>query len=122
MKYVFLFLFSFLNISAAEAMSTSTLAQACKDVSSFNTGFCVGYIGGIYEGILLSNEYENLTRSVQGKSTKDKSWCLPEGTEFNDMLDAFLKFLNDYPSFVSNDIDAEVAVHSFFSGVYGCRK
>lgn len=119
-KYACMFLC--ISTKPSLAISTEMLAEACKSKNTHNAGFCIGYIGGIYEGILLNADYENQLRSVKGKSIKPPPWCVPEGTQYTEMSSEYLKFLDTYPNFIDNSVYAEISVYAFFSDIYGCQK
>jgi hypothetical protein len=124
MRFLILLLSSFFILTTAAplfAMKTLILLQACEGQNQRNFGFCMGYIGGLYEGVLLKEEYDNTIRYAQGLERKEKSWCVPIDKSFEIIANEFIVFLSEHPNFVTNDIDAQVSVNAFFSDVFNCK-
>jgi len=80
----------------------------------------MGYIGGIYEGVILHDDYANAVRSAQGDEKEVRTWCAPSNISYEDMAAYLVEFLNHNPRYVTNRIHAEVTVYAFFSDKFSC--
>lgn len=110
----------FLMAKPTYALETATLVEACKDRNNTNFNFCLGYIGGIYEGVRLQFDYLNMVRLAQGLPQTEKIWCMALDASYEAMVSEFLKFIDDNPQYSMDGIYAEVAVYSFFSDRFNC--
>jgi hypothetical protein len=102
------------------ALQTATLVEACKNKNDKNFNFCMGYIGGMYEGVRLQFDYTNTMRLALGQSEDPHIWCAPHDSSYEIMAGEFLKFTADNPQYARNEIYAEIAVYSFFSDRFNC--
>lgn len=80
----------------------------------------MGYLGGVFEGVILDSDYEDDTRWAEGKDRLGRQWCWPQNTSYEEIAADFVQFMLDNPGYATNDIFAEVAVYSFFSDQAQC--
>jgi hypothetical protein len=76
----------FLEMCAAAGQDST----ATSDVEKFQTGYCLGWISGMVDGMLVAE-------TADGVDRKHGIFCLPVGNTTGQMLRVIRKFIADHP-------------------------
>jgi Rap1a immunity proteins len=76
----------FLEMCAAAGKDST----ATSEVEKFETGYCVGWVSGLVDGMLVAE-------TAHGVEDKDTIFCLPVGNSTGQMLRIIKKFIADHP-------------------------
>lgn len=80
-------------------------ASAASDLEKFETGYCLGWITGLEDGLLVAE-------SAHGVDKKNAIFCLPVGNSYGQTLHVIEKFIADHPDkeHLSTDVIAVAAL------------
>lgn len=107
------------NMTGLEVMSTCRVLKS--DAGDARAGYCLGYLAGAWEGIRQGAALSLGSGGAGGSGKVDAflGVCLPSGTTSQQMIDAFVTYIEVYPE-RRNDA-AQVLLLSALREAYPCR-
>ena len=101
------FLIAIPCVGHADTVTGNDLHSACSssgEIKDLRFGFCIGYIGGAFEGIkfgagaiMFQAMSENSAAEVDAASNTMLGLCVPENVERGQIVDVTIKYLEENP-------------------------
>jgi hypothetical protein len=95
------------SVCSAQTISGNTLYNACEEngeASEIQLGFCIGFIGGVFEGIkfgagavMFQAMPESNVAEVDQSSNMMLGFCVPQNVERGQIVDVTIKYLAENP-------------------------
>tara|TARA_R110002126_G_scaffold222375_1_gene367559 strand:- start:129 stop:515 length:387 start_codon:yes stop_codon:yes gene_type:complete len=105
------------------------IAAACDHIkeADVRAGYCIGYIAGAWEGmkrgtaqVVMLSDPGKTAAEVDASTNALLGICMPVEVEHSQIVDVFLKYLDDTPS--QRHFPARSLLHSALLDAFPCRK